>query len=52
MINVSSDIANAISSNVASMIQQLWVVFAVFFATIITFYVIRKIVFTFTLVKR
>ena len=52
MINVSTDIANALSNNVASMIQQLWVVFAVLFAIIISFYIIRKIVFTFSLTKR
>jgi len=51
MINVSTDIATAISNNTASMIQQLWIVFAVFFAIIITFYIVRKIIFTFTLAK-
>ena len=51
MINVSTGIASAISNNTASMISQLWEVFAVFFAIIITFYIIRKIVFTFTLAK-
>ena len=52
MINVSTDIANAISSNTASMISQLWIVFAVLFAIIITFYIARKIIFTFSLTKR
>jgi len=52
MINVSTDIANAISNNTATMIQQLWVVFAVLFAIIITFYIASKIIFTFSLVKR
>ena len=52
MINISTDIANAISTNTATMIQQLWVVFAVFFAIIISFYIARKIIFTFLLTKR
>lgn len=52
MINVSTDIANAISSNTASMISQLWVIFAIFFGVAITFYVVRKIIFLFSLTKR
>jgi len=52
MINVSSDIANALIQAVASIIQQLWVVFAVLLGIIITFYIVRKIVFLFVIAKR
>jgi hypothetical protein len=52
MINVSSDIFNTVSTNVASVIQQLWVVLAIFIALNITFYIIRKIIFLFTISKR
>lgn len=52
MINVSSDIADALSQNTAEIISQLWEVFAVFFAIIIAFYIARKIIFLFSLAKR
>jgi hypothetical protein len=52
MINISSDIANIISINVASIIQQLWVVFAIFIGITLTFFIIRKIIFLFIIAKR
>jgi flagellar biosynthesis/type III secretory pathway M-ring protein FliF/YscJ len=52
MINVSSDIATVIMTDTANVIQQLWVIFAVFIGVIIAFYIIRKIIFLLTLIKR
>ena len=51
MITISTDIANAIMTTVASVIQQLWVVFAVLIAITLTFFAVRKIIFFITLVK-
>jgi hypothetical protein len=52
MITISSDIVNIISANVASIISQLWVIFALLFGIILTFYILRKLVFLFSLAKR
>lgn len=52
MINISSDIATALIQSVASIIQQLWVIFVILLSIIITFYIVRKIVFLFVIAKR
>ena len=52
MINVSSDIFNTITTDVAGIIQQLWVIIAIFLSLNITFYLIRKIIFLFVISKR
>lgn len=52
MINISSDIVTTIMTAVAGMIQQLWVIFALIMAVVVAFFVIRKIIFFFTLAKR
>jgi len=52
MINVSSDIVESISTNASPAIQDLWPIFALLFGVIITFYIVRRIVFIFSLTKR
>ena len=51
MINISSDIVTAISGNVASIIQQLWIVFALLIGIVLSFFIIRKLIYLFTYSK-
>ena len=52
MITLSTDIVESITTALSETIQQLWIVIAVLLSVVIAFYVIRKIIFTITLVKR
>ena len=52
MINVSSDILNTLATVVASIISQLWVIFALLIGIVLTFYIIRKVIFLFIIAKR
>lgn len=52
MITISSDIVNTISTNVASIIGQLWGIFALLLGVIIAFYMARRIIFLFFISKR
>jgi len=52
MIYIDSGIANEMFIDVATIVSQLWVIFAVFFGITITFYIVRKILFLFILAKR
>jgi hypothetical protein len=52
MITLSSDIVESITTATSQGIQQLWILIAVLLGIILSFYVLRKIIFLFTLVKR
>ena len=52
MITISSDIVHTIYTTTASIIQQLWVVFAILIAITLTFYIARKLIFLFIIIKR
>lgn len=52
MINISSDIVTSIITAVSDVISQLWPIMALLFSVVLTFFVIRKVIFMFSLAKR
>lgn len=52
MINISTDIISSLETAVSSAVISLWPVFAILISITLAFYVLRNIIFTFTLVKR
>jgi len=52
MITLSSDIVASISGAVSGVIQQLWIIMALLFSVVVAFFIVRKIIFMFSLAKR